>query len=134
MTDSALEPGSLLANRYRVVSDRPEGNARFRVIDTRDELSAGAKWVRLLVVRGIAPGELESALRRSLRYAIGVRGLAELLGVVELAPGESAVAYALPDGKPLDESLSLSEGRPWDAARVERVSSSVSRVLAPLHE
>jgi protein-disulfide isomerase len=134
MTDSALEPGSLLANRYRVLRDRPEGEARFRVIDTRDELSAGAKWVRLVVVRGIAPSELESALRRSLRYAVGVRGLAELLGVIELAPGESAVAYALPDGRSLDESLSQSEGRPWDARRVQRLSSELSRVIAPLHE
>jgi protein-disulfide isomerase len=124
----------LLANRYRVVHDRPEGEARFRVIDTRDELSAGAKWVRLVVVRGIAPGELESHLRRSLRYAVGVRGLAELLGVIELTPGECGVAYALPDGQPLDESLSQSEGRPWDGARVQRLSSELERVVTPLHQ
>ncbi len=127
MTDSALEPGSLLANRYRVIGDRPEGETQFRVIDARDELSAGGQWVRLVAVPGLAPAELETSLRRSLRYAVGVRGLAELLAVIELAPGVCAVAYALPRGRALDDSLG-------DSGGLSRLSTEIQSVLAPLHE
>lgn len=133
MTHGPFEPGALLANRYRVVGGRPGSGMPRWVVDARDELSAGGQRVRLLVVEAGPAQELESNLRRALRYAIGVRGLAELLGVVDLGEGRSGIAYALPEGRALDEALACGEG-PWDGERVGRLSGAIERALVPLHQ
>ncbi len=122
MTAAVLPPGSLLAERFRVTSDRPGDD--LRVIDARDERSAAQQRVRLIVVESAtAPAEIESAVRRSQRYAVGVSGHAELLAVFAFEAGQVALAYAIGDARMLDEEVAGGE-----------LASGVERALGPLHE
>src|SRR6185503_2255011 len=69
MSERHFAPGSLLAERFRVVAERVSDSAR--VVDARDELSAGGRTVRLLLVRAtVTARDLEAAVRRTLRYAV----------------------------------------------------------------
>src|SRR6187551_1155378 len=121
MTAAAIPPGTLLAERFRVTQDRPGDG--LRVIDARDELSAAAQRVRVVVVESTAtPAELESAVRRVQRYAVGVTGHAELLAVFAVEPGRVGLAYAIGETRLLDEG-----GAGADLA------DGVERVLRPLH-
>lgn len=121
MSAAPYPPGSLLAERFRVVSDAR--GAAFRVIDARDE-AAGERWVRLVVVQSdAAAAAIEGAVRRLQRYAVGVAGHAELAGAFQLEPGQVGLAYAL------DDAPASSDGLP-DAS----VAASIERALRPLHD
>jgi protein-disulfide isomerase len=126
MSAAVFPPGSLLAERFRVTSER-EGGA-LRVIDAHDELSAASRRVRLVVVPSdAAPSDVESAVKRVLRYAIGVSGHAELVGVFALGSGLLAFAYSVGEARFLDASV----GGPVASSELR---GAVERVLRPLHE
>ncbi len=124
MTRALLPPGSLLAERFRVTSDQL--GDELRVIDARDERSAAQQRVRVIVVETpLGAAEIESAVRRSQRYAVGVSGHAELLAVFALEPGRVALAYAVGDARLLDEGSELADSE---------LAAGVERALGPLHE
>ena len=89
-----------------------------------------ASAVRLIVVPSVAtPAEIESAVRRVQRYAVGVSGHAELLGAFAIEPGVVGVAYAVGDARLLDESIAA--GSPLDGAEL---AAGIERALRPLHD
>jgi protein-disulfide isomerase len=121
-----LARGLVLDGRFRVLQNFA---AAANSIVVAEELNGGRRvWLVLLSVSASA-AEIQVALDKQVRFALGVPGLARPIAS-GVDAGFAFVAFAAP------ESGSVAEARavPWAVPRVAALAQRVAAALGPLHD
>lgn len=124
-----VEPGTLLAGRFRVDSELGEGGTGLRAFDEKDGRKVAIK--RIERDDGASPADLarfakEAKLIASLKHP----GIAELLAVLDLK-GEPLLVYEYVEGRTLDKHIWAT--RKLTPARAEQVLAGLAFALDTAH-